>query len=334
MTQDHYAFREIDRAVAMTKSILIPFDIGIWLRLALIALFAGGAAGGVQFSTGSISPEELGDGQYISSLIPQNTDALLSVLLLIAGVLFCLGLIYLLLNGIFQFIFVKALGAGNIHIRTYFRESTGPGIRYFAFIFILSGLFFGICLILAYLMFAPLMGTLSADTAIAGRVLTFAVLMLILMIPYLIILMLTTDFVVPIMNVDRCGIFEGWRRCLHLFNTEKMEAALYTVMKLILSICVSIVLSVVLLGVGVGAGIPLMGVLIAAGGPQNISLPAMALLFALYFAVVTFCGLIASVPFITFLRTYSLYVVGDFDQSYALLPDLWSSDAGTDMETA
>ncbi|WP_062398529.1 hypothetical protein [Methanogenium cariaci] len=46
MTQEHYAFREIDRAVAMTKSILIPFDIGIWLRLALIALFAGGAAGG------------------------------------------------------------------------------------------------------------------------------------------------------------------------------------------------------------------------------------------------------------------------------------------------
>ncbi len=54
----------------------------------------------------------------------------------------------------------------------------------------------------------------------------------------------------------------------------------------------------------------------------------MGLLFAAYFAVVTFCGLIASVPFMTFLRTYSLYVVGDFDDIYALLPDLSSSDAG------
>ncbi|WFN34691.1 hypothetical protein L1S32_00790 [Methanogenium sp. S4BF] len=334
MTQDHYAFREIDRAVAMTKSILIPFDIGIWLRLALIALFAGGAAGGVQFSTGSISPEELGDGQYISSLFPQNTDALLSLLLLIAGVLLCIGLVYLLLNGIFQFIFIKALGAGDIHIRTYFRESTRPGIHYFAFLFILSGLFFGICLVLAYLLFAPLMGTLSADTAIAGRILIFIVLMLILMIPYLIILMLTTDFVVPIMNVDRCGIIEGWRRCLHLFSAEKTEAALYTVMKLILSVCVSIILSVVMIGVGIGAGIPLMGILIAAGGPQNISLPAIALLFALYFAVVTFCGLMASVPFVTFLRTYSLYVVGDFDERYSLLRDPSSPKAGEDTEEA
>ena len=326
MTQDHYAFREIDRAVAKTKSILIPFDAGIWLRLALIALFAGGAAGGVEFTTGTLSPEDLGDGTYLSSLIPQNTDVLLSALLLIGGILACIGFIYLLLNGIFQFIFIKALGAGNIHIRTYFRESTGPGIRYFGFLLLLSALFFGICLALAYLLFAPLLGTASAGPAVAGRILTFAILMFIILIPYFIILMLTTDFVVPIMNIDRCGIIAGWQRCLHLLNTEKTEAALYTVMKFVLTVCVSVILSLVLLVVGIGAGIPLMGIIIAAGGPQNISLALLALLFAAFFAVVTSCGLIASVPFVTFLRTYSLYVIGDFDHRYALLPDLLSPD--------
>ncbi|KAF1076885.1 hypothetical protein [Methanogenium sp. MK-MG] len=146
MTQEHYAFREIDRAVAMTKSILIPFDLGIWLRLALIALFAGGAAGGMQFSSGSLSFDDIGDGEFFSSVIPQDPDALLSSLLLVTG-------------------------------------------------------------------------------------------------------------------------------------------------------------------------IPLMGILIAA-----------------FFAVVTFCGLMASVPFVTFLRTYSLYVVGDFDDRYALLPDLPSPDAGEASE--
>ncbi len=326
MTKEHYAFREIDRAVAMTKSILIPFNIGIWLRLALIALFAGGAAGGVQFSSGTLSPEDIGDGEYLSSLMPQNTDALLSVLLLIAGILLCIGLVYLLLNGIFQFIFIKALGAGNIRIRTYFRESTGSGIRYFAFLLFVSALFFGICLILAYILFAPLLGTVSAETALPGKILAFVILTFLLLIPYLIILMLTTDFVVPIMNNDRCGITAGWRRCLHLLSTEKTEAALYIVMKLILAICVSIILSLVVVIVGIGAGIPLMGFLIAAGGPQNISPAAMALLFAVYLAVVTFCGLMASVPFVTFLRTYSLYVVGDFDERYTLLPYLSSPD--------
>ncbi|WAI00674.1 DUF7544 domain-containing protein [Methanogenium organophilum] len=334
MTQDHYAFREIDRAIAKTRSILIPFDAGIWLRLALIALFAGGAAGGVQFSTGTLSPEDLGDGTYLSSLIPQNTDALISALLIIGGILLGVGLIYLFLNGIFQFIFIKALGADNIRIRTYFRESTGPGIRYFAFLFISSTFFFGLSLGLAYLLLAPLAGTTALGAVFARRVLTFAMLMLILLIPYLIILMLTTDFVVPIMNVDQCGILSGWKQCLYLFSREKTEAVLYTVMKLVLSVCVSIILSLVLVIVGIGAGIPLMGILMAAGGPQNISLTSLALLFAIYFAVVTFCGLMASVPFVTFLRTYSLYVIGDFDHRYSLLQDTSSPDKGEVMKEA
>ena len=334
MTQDHYAFREIDRAVAKTKSILIPVDAGIWLRLALIALFAGGAAGGVQFSTGTLSPEDLGDGTYLSTLIPQNTEALLSLLLLTGGVLLCIGLIYLLLNGIFQFIFVTALESDNIRIRAYVRESTGPGIRYFAFLFLLSALFLGICLILAYLIFAPLAGTTPTNAAFAGSVLTFALVMVAPLIPYLIILMLTTDFVVPIMQTDGCGILAGWRQCLHLFGMEKTEALLYTVMKLVLSLCVSLILSVVLVIVGTGAGILLMGILVALGGPQNLSLAILAMLFATFFAVVTFCGLIASVPFVTFLRTYSLYVVGDFDPNYALLQEPSSPDSAEEMKRA
>ena len=171
------------------------------------------------------------------------------------------------------------------------------------------------------------MSTINPDPALAGNILIFAILMFILLIPYLIILMLTTDFIVPIMNIDRCGIIAGWKQCLHLLNKEKTEAVLYIIMKLILAICVSFILSLVVVIVGIGAGIPLMGILIAAGGPQNISLAAMGLLFVAYFAVVTFCGLMASVPFVTFLRTYSLYVIGDFDGRYALLPDVLSPDA-------
>ena len=332
MTQDHYAFREIDRAVAKTKSILMPFDAGIWLRLALIALFAGGAAGGVQFSTGTLSPKDFGDGTYLRSLIPQDPEALLSLLLLTGGVLLCTGLIYLLLSGIFQFIFVKALRADNIRIRTYMRESTGPGVRYFAFLFLLSALFLGVCLLLAYLLFAPLAGTTFQKSAFAGSVLTFTLAMVILLIPYLVILMLTTDFVVPIMQTDRCGILAGWKKCLHLFRADKTEAVLYTLMKLVLSLCVSIILSVVLVVVGGGAGILLMAVLIALGGPQKLPLAILALLFAAFFAVVTFCGLTASVPFVTFLRTYSLYVVGDFDPNYALLQGPPSPDIPGDRE--
>jgi hypothetical protein len=315
-------------------SILIPFDAGIWLRLALIALFAGGAAGGVQFSTGMLSPEDWGDGAYLSTLIPQNTEALLSLLLLAGGILLCTGLIYLLLNGIFQFIFVTALESDNIRIRAYMRESTGPGLRYFASLFLLSAVFLGICLLLAYLIFAPLAGTTPQNPAFAGSVLTFALAMIILLIPYLIILMLTTDFVVPIMQTDRCGILAGWRQCLHLFGMEKTEAFLYTGMKLVLSLCVSLILSVVLVIVGTGAGILLMGILITLGGPQNLSLAILAILFAAFFAVVTFCGLIASVPFVTFLRTYSLYVVGDFDPNYALLQEPSSPDVPEERGTA
>ncbi len=334
MKPDYYAIREIDRAIAMTKSILFPFDIGVWVRLAVIAFFAGGAAGVLQFSTGSFSPDESGIMEGISSLIPQNNEAFFSALLFIGVILLCIGLIYLFLNGIFQFIFIRALGTENIHIRTHFRDSTRPGIRYFAFLFFLSLFFLGICLALAYLLFAPLIGTPGIETAIVGRFLIFVVLMFIILIPYLIILMLTTDFVVPIMNVDRCGVIAGWRRCLNLFNAEKTEAGLYIVMKLILSVCVSIILSTVMLVVGIVTGILLMGVLIAAGGAENLSPLAIAILFAGYCAIVAFCGLMASVPFVTFLRIYSLYVVGNFDERYVLLRDLSSPEAGEGTEKA
>ncbi|WP_062398534.1 hypothetical protein [Methanogenium cariaci] len=43
---------------------------------------------------------------------------------------------------------------------------------------------------------------------------------------------------------------------LHLFSREKTEAALYTIMKLVLSVCVSIILSLVVVVAGIGAGIP------------------------------------------------------------------------------
>lgn len=56
---------------------------------------------------------------------------------------------------------------------------------------------------------------------------------------------------------------------LHLFSREKTEAALYTIMKLVLSVCVSIILSLVVVVAGIGAGIPLMGILIAAGGGRK-----------------------------------------------------------------
>ncbi|MEA2034616.1 MAG: hypothetical protein U9N40_03880 [Euryarchaeota archaeon] len=45
MISDYYAFSELDNAINRTKNLLWPVKKAIWLRLAVISLFAGAGTG-------------------------------------------------------------------------------------------------------------------------------------------------------------------------------------------------------------------------------------------------------------------------------------------------
>lgn len=315
MSTDYHAFRAIDPAVARTKNILIPIKRGVWLRLALIALFVGGSAGGFEMGW-----------QHDAPSFPQGLEGVdLSVfgqeLLTVVAALIAFGIAYALISGIFQFIFFDAVYDNNIVIKDYFFREIGNGVRYFGFLFVISALFFFLLLIPAALV---LSGTviLDAGTAVQRVVLVigYVAYAMVLSIPYLVMVMFTTDFVVPIMRLECCGILAGWRHCVRLFERMWNQAAVYAGMKILFLLVMSIVVGLMVTIIAGIAGIPVF-LILAEGGWPSMGLNWYTALFAAYICLATFAGLLFSVPFITFLRCYSLYVLGSLNPAYEVFDD-------------
>jgi hypothetical protein len=49
MGSTYAALSVLDAAINRTKSLLWPFNLGVWLRLAVISFFVGGSGGGFNF---------------------------------------------------------------------------------------------------------------------------------------------------------------------------------------------------------------------------------------------------------------------------------------------
>jgi hypothetical protein len=151
----------------------------------------------------------------------------------------------------------------------------------------------------------------------ASLVVGYVAYALALGIPYLVMVMFTTDFVIPIMRLDNCGILAGWRRCFTLFRGRWSQAVVYTCMKILFLLVMGIIVGILVGITAVLFGIPVF-LLVAATEFAPIGIGANTVLFAAYSSLVVFLGLLFSVPFITFFRCYSLYVLGSLNQAYAV----------------
>lgn len=310
MRTDYYAFCAIDQAIARTKDILIPVKRGVWLRLALIALFVGGSAGGFEMGCQDDT------FHFPQGLNTVDLSAFGQELPAVVVAIIAFGIVYALMSGIFQFVFFDAVRDNNIVIKDYFSREIGNGLRYFAFLFALSAMFFILLLIPVVLV---LFGTVIVD---AGTVVQRATLIIgyvayavVLGIPYLMAVMFTTDFVVPIMRIDRCGILAGWSRCVRLFEGMWNQAVVYAGMKILFVLVMSIVVGLMVAITAGIAGVPVFLIFPGEGWPP-VGISWYTVLFAVYTCLVAFSGLLFSVPFITFLRCYSLYVLEDLKPGY------------------
>ncbi|MBT8507103.1 hypothetical protein AZH53_01490 [Methanomicrobiaceae archaeon CYW5] len=310
MSTDYYAFRAIDQAVVRTKNILLPVQRGVWLRLALIALFVGGSAGGFEMGWQNDAPT------FPQGLDTIDLSAFGQELPAVALAIIAFGIAYALISGIFQFVFFDAIREDRIVIKDYFRKEIRNGMRYFGFLFAISALLF-------FLLFIPAALVLSGMVIVdAGTVFQRVVLVIgyiayavILGFPYLMIVMFTTDFVVPIMRIGRCGILAGWSRCVRLFEGMWNQAAVYAGMKILFVLLMSIVVGLMVAITAGCVGVPVFLILAGEGWP-SVGIGWYTVLFAAYICLVAFSGLLFSVPFITFLRCYSLYVLEYLNPGY------------------
>ncbi|MDD3621365.1 MAG: hypothetical protein PHQ81_03060 [Methanofollis sp.] len=314
MSDDFYAFRTIDGAISRTKSLLWPFHAGIWLRLAVIALFVGGAGGFNPFSYNFG-----GANQIDQTAVPAGLELSDPTILLIVGAILLIGLLFFYLGSVFQFVFVDCLSSGEVSLSRTFGLRTGKGLRLFLFQVLLILLLIAAMALLVVLFVLPAAAG-GRGTLIYGLLVLILVLLLLALL-FGVILTLTTDFVVPVMIARDCGVIEGWRKVWGFLVADLKNTLVYLVTRFILGIVVGIILFILVLLVLLIVGLPLAGIALLAMGLTPTATPVFFIpLLVIGILIALPLLLLVQVPFMTFFRYYALLVLGLFSPEDDLLP--------------
>lgn len=316
MTEEMFAFSRLENAFHRTKDLLWPTKWGIWLRLAVIALFVGGGISVPNTFQYQFDGSDLAVGS-ISGIPGISGMALATVLVGIIAILLAIGIVWMFIGAAMQFVFVDMLSTGDIHIRRYFGKRLGKGVRLFLFEVALI-----VAMLLAVIAFGfMLIGYARTGAATPLMFIVLIPLVLVVAILFGLALLLTTDFVVPIMIREDCGIIAGWRRLIGVITSQIWQIVVYVVTRFVLGLVAAIVQTILVIIAMVVIAIPfaLIGLaLLAISQGANISLLLGLLIPYLIIAIPV--TLLIAVPFITFFRYYALLVLGGLKPEYQLLP--------------
>jgi len=324
----------VDDAVDATRSFLWPFDLGRWLKLALVVFFLGGtgAVNPLQFSGGTPStgsPGEPGQLPSYSAVVDALTPTEWAIVGAIVGAILLLGLVFGFLGAVMEFVFVESLRRERVSIREYWGDRWRQGAR-----------LFGFRLVVGLLSLAIAGGAIVVAVwpLVAGGQFSVAVLLAAVGVALVVatgsglLNGFTTQFVVPVMVVEDRSVLGAWKRFWATMVGEWKEYLAYAALRIVLSIAVGILVSVVT-GIGmVVVAIPLVILGIAGAALFAVSdlVGGAVLLFVavLFIVAVVLLSLLVAVPIQTYLRYYALLVLGDVDRSFDVIPDTRSTIDG------
>lgn len=303
----------IDEALTRTWSLLWPPHPGIWIRLAIITLFLGGAV---------INPLKTDTTltRTIDITSPGVVSDYMDLLLTIAAGIIVVGIIYVVISSVLQFIFVDCLSSGNIQLTRTLRLRWGKGMRLVGFYLILLLVILGTMLFLIIQILLPGIQGGHFDIVRFMLLLIETLLVsLIVLIPIWVIAILTADFVVPVMIVDDSGIISGWKRIIRLFSGRWMDAGIYTGLKILLIFVTGIIIGLAVFLISIPLGLINTAITLGSGLTLDHGNIGIVLLGAGTGAMILI-SLFLLVPVIAFFRYYSLVVLRDLDPDYNLLP--------------
>jgi len=360
-----HAVDDIDDAIDATKSFLFPVEKGTWLRMAFVVFFIGGGGVGLNnvqsFSNfgdfggngGPGGPSGPGsDFQLAAPLesvasLPGNLalqvsepgvpsgapDELLAGagLLVFAaiGLLVLLALAYGILSNFMEFVLTQALIDREIHVRRYFNEHVGNGLRLFLFRLALGVIWLGIALVIGAAVFFLALGGEAANVG-TSSVLALSGLLIavfaVLAISYGIVFGFTTVFVVPLMTADDDGVLSGWSRLWISIKSEPKQYLAYLFFSIVLQIGVGIISAILgivaLLVVMIPFGLGAVALYLALQNTIGIALAGVVGLLGLLVLIVV--SALIQVPLTTFLRYYAMLVLGDIDADMDPIPEVRS----------
>ena len=319
-----YAVDDVGDAIDVTRAYLFPVDRSRWLRLAVVAFFVAGGFGlnGPTNAGSSVSSS----GSGVSELPESIPGEVLTILALIAAVVVALLIVLGVIGSIMEFVFVESLRREAVHVRRYGRRYLGAGLRLFVFrlgVFLLAaGLVVGVVYVAG-----PTGPVLTwTDAEILSAVLLALPLILVLFPLVALIDGFTVDFVVPVVVLQDRSILGGWRRFWSTLRSNLWQYAAYVLVAFLLNIVVSLAAATVIGIAAVVLAIPFLVVGVVAffvgGGSLTTAVIAVLVVLGLvYVALVLAVVGLVQVPLQTFLRYYTLLVLGDTDDDLDLIPE-------------
>jgi len=326
------ALSDIEDAIQATKRFLTPFDRVRWFRLAVVMFFVGGA--GLTFP-GAPTTEFGGDtdapgGPAGPDITPEVTPELVALILGIAAIGLVAFLLYSVVGATMEFAFVAALRDEEVRLRRSVRRYWRRGLRLFGFrlaVWVVS-----IATAAAILLGAgAVLGGWPPTAWSDGTILTVVVLAIpVLGLGALVLgtlLGFTSVFVVPVMLAEDRGVLSAWRRFWGTLTADPLEFLAYLVLSFLLGIGVSIAVGFLLVLLLIALAIPFVivgapiGLALAMAGGGTAAVGAILVLVLLY-GLLAFVGvLLIQAPFQTFLRYYALFVLGDAEPDFDVIPD-------------
>ncbi|WP_254546956.1 DUF7544 domain-containing protein [Halomarina pelagica] len=324
-----YALEDLDDAFDATRAFLWPIDRSRWIRLALVVFFVGGPIGNLNLFQYNV-PADRGPSPGGLPTPPEIGPRLWLVLGTIVAAALVLGLLFLLVGSIMEFVLVESLRREEVAVRRYWGRRWRQGVRLFGFRLVIGLLVFGGVAVLAALFLLPAVVEVGPGTGAPGDVPVIAFLLLLPVVAVLAIVIglidgFTTMFVVPIMILEGRGVLDGWRRLWPTITARPWQYLAYAVAGFVLTIVGGLLVAI---AVGVAALVLLIpfGLLGAIGFFLSTAVPpvglgvlaVVALSFGLSVLAIT---ALVQVPVVTYLRYYALLVLGDVDDDLDLISD-------------
>ncbi|MFC7029136.1 hypothetical protein ACFQH8_20210 [Halomicroarcula sp. GCM10025710] len=322
-----HALENLDDALDATRAFLWPFNRSTWVKLAVVVFFVGGPGANLNLFQYNV-PADQGP---TSGGFPTPPDIGASVLLVIAAVVavaLVVGLLFLLVGSIMEFILVESLRHETVAIRRYWGERWRQGARLFGFRAVVALLVFGSIAVLAALVLFPVLVQTGPGTRGGLSIIGFLLLLPVVFVLALVVGVVngfTTVFVVPVMIRLDCGVLGGWRRLWPTVTANPWEYLAYAVAGFVLNIIGGILVAIVV-GVGVLVLLIPFGILGAVGFfvlsvSQSFGI-GILLVVGLLFGLSTLAvAALVQVPVVTYLRYYALLVLGDIDDDLDLIPE-------------
>ncbi|RLM54008.1 hypothetical protein DVK02_11315 [Halobellus sp. Atlit-31R] len=324
-----YAVEAIDDAIDATRAFLWPIDRSRWLRLAVVVFFVGGTAGFSPFQFTGGAPTGNGAETSLPTDAPAPSPELVApggvellVVAIIVGLVAAILLGFLFVGSVMEFVFVESLRQEAVSIRRYWSTRWRLGARLFGFRLVVGVLTLGTVLGLLAVILSPLVFG-NGGVSLALVVLAIPLLVVVGLVSGL-IGGFTTNFVVPIMLVEERPLLSAWRRFWPTLRKQWKQYAVYAVAAFVLQLAIGLLASIATVLGAIVAAIPLgivglVGVaLVSVVDPVGWIVVAGAVL--LFLLVAFLIGLLVAVPAQTYLRYYALFVLGDTEDDFDLIP--------------